>query len=175
MDDMCCDSGHREGYLTNAITQMEQLIDQLDGSNRRSAAIAHLHLSSRDSRVDSLSGDESTPGVRTSPHSDFSIRTCPALSSDHISNRLSTLTANLSVSKEEMRTLLRSNSALRQKNIALSRQAQESEEKYNSLKNRLRIVRQELHKKIAANSNSGNVLSTPQVPSSACKDNDVAV
>ena len=161
-----------EGYLTSAISQMEFLVEKLDGKSPRDSAILRTRESSIDTRNDCASGDESIRPPHISPPSPQSSTSRSVSAFGSVCDRMSTLTANLNVSKEEMRALLRSNATLRHKNVTLTRQVQDSEEKYQSLRNRLRVVRQELHRKSSAPVSSVNNI---QVPVAAPKTDEVAI
>lgn len=174
MDPQISGNNIHDGYLTDAISQMEHLVEQLDGTAKLSLSNSRLQQHSRQDRPDSPS-DESIQETRNTPRSVRTLGTFSDSPSISLVDRMSTLTANLNVSKEEMRALLRSNAALRHKNVALSKQMQETEDKYNSLKTRLRTLRHELHRKLPPHASSEPQLKTPSVTPSLSKDNDVAI
>jgi chromosome segregation ATPase len=136
-----------EGLLTNAIFEMEELVDRLD-VNAPGPVTKHPVLTDRihDRLIDSFSDNESTWHARGTPQSSASHGTTQSLSHWELQNRLSTLSAHLNASKEEMKALLRANAALRDKNIILTKKTKESEEKYGTLKERLLVLRREIQR-----------------------------
>ena len=172
MEASSCERNFDEGYLTNAISQMEQLVEKLDGSSHQDPTNPHLIPYAIETHIDSISDDESRRQSRLSPRSVITSRGPSESDSGKLTDRMWALKADLNVSKEEMRALLRSNAGLRQKNVTLTRQAQEAEGKYQSLKNRLRVVRQELHRKSSPPSPPEH---KAQVPITALRNDDVAI